>query len=276
VRTLRGKPLEDGSKRVGRELRLIVFGGALLCAAAVVAVVWIRMAHVTLAPLTTSPGGRHLRWVAPDIVLRPLRRSESSDDRMLQSALTAGAGRWNQALEDCEAPKLRVAPAAQNASQQLRRDGISSFVLKRQRWCPDFLRDVGDCYERHRAAITHLYPDEPVGERYADVYEADIEFNGVDFRWSMDESQLGARYLLAAVMHELGHVLGLEHSCGPDLDANAVKCVPGEHRQLVMYPFPVEPGREPVLEPSRSERKAICALYGSNSAEAGRPQERAR
>jgi hypothetical protein len=62
--------------------------------------------------------------------------------------------------------------------------------------------------------------------------------------------------------HEFGHVLGLDHPCGPAPGARAVACLE-DHKSSVMYPSPVEAGRTPVLAPTRGEARALCASYAS-------------
>jgi hypothetical protein len=134
--------------------------------------------------------------------------------------------------------------------------------MRTKRWCPETAPDGSDCYEPSRAAITHLYPVDEPGARHASLYEADVEFNGVHFTWSFDEAKANTRSLLAAAVHELGHVLGLDHPCETEPGrGERGACEERSLRSAAMYPYPVEPGRDPVLSPHAAEVETLCRLY---------------
>jgi hypothetical protein len=50
----------------------------------------------------------------------------------------------------------------------------------------------------------------PASEPPASIEEADIELNGVHFTWSAGEDAKPVAPLLPVLVHELGHVLGLQ------------------------------------------------------------------
>src|SRR5262249_53224843 len=78
------------------------------------------------------------------------------------------------------------------------------------------MHDEAECYDHRRSAITHLYPvDAPGSARDGEVAEADIELNAVDIDWGEENDALAASRLRAVLVHELGHVFGLDHSCVP-------------------------------------------------------------
>ena len=56
-------------------------------------------------------------------------------------------------------------------------------------------------------AATSVYYDPDTGQ----ILDADVEFNGVDFEWSVD-GIAGRRDVWNTMAHEAGHVLGLDHS----------------------------------------------------------------
>jgi hypothetical protein len=222
------------------------------------------------AVLARSARERPLRWALPEIILRPNTTDDEKLDGMLRASLLAGATSWNAALADCNAPKLRVLTGTHRALLPVR-DGFSTVVLRTKRWCSESARDKDECYDKERAAFTTLYPNDAEGERFGDVREADMELDGVDYRWSPTGEAAKTSSLQAIVAHELGHVLGLDHPCefrtgrtqrAPSKPA----CDTRSMRASIMYPLPIEEGRTPVLAPGRSERDALCTLYAQPAA----------
>jgi hypothetical protein len=245
-----------GQPRVNRGL---VVAAALVLTGAVLG--WRSTQGSAPGRLAKSTSGRDVRWKLRDITLVPSEPHHLSPN-VLTEALAAAAETWNGALGSCNGPKLRLAPLVEKP-RGLVRDGVTAIVVREDRWCPDRPRDPDDCNDPEQAGITHLYPSDP-DEGPSELYEADIELNGVNYHWSLDGEQAGTRSLRALVVHELGHVLGLDHPCvlapAPGKSAGLPPCT-GELRGAVMYPMPVEAGREPVLGPTAGEVKTLCALY---------------
>ena len=156
---------------------------------------------------------------------------------------------WRRGCSDYPLPTLRFRPS--DLAEPVIRDGRNVIRAVTGRFCPDGARDTSDCYEARRAAITHSYP--PLDGTRADYVsrfpEFDIELNGADFRWK----ELGREKLLAILVHELGHVFGLKHSCKfPECDEEASRAV--------MYPYPLESDRTLLLSPTRADCDALARL----------------
>jgi hypothetical protein len=210
-----------------------------------------------------------VRWTRAEIVLEPFARTSAALSAAdLVTALEDGVREWNDALDDCGAPRLRVARAPSSVGR-IRQDERSVVLVRTGTWCSDGARDRGDCYDDGRAAITRLYPvQSATSQRDGEIREADIELNAVDYRWSLDGDAAGTRSLRAIIAHELGHVLGLEHSCSASPKSRAAgksiplpSCSASEARASIMFPEPVESERRLVFAPGHSETATLCALY---------------
>lgn len=221
---------------------------------------------IVVASSARNHGGQPVFWSAREVTLQPLTPNAAIGGEDLQRALLRGAGTWNRATNGCGPPKLKVAPHARVA-RGVRQDGISTVVVRADSWCPDDVEDEGGCYAAERLAITHLYPNEEPGSAEDGlVREADIEINAVQYRWSLEGSEAGTVSLSMALAHELGHVLGLGHSCESSEAGAAGRerapCDRAGRANALMVANLLEIPRDRVA-PHPGELRQLCAGYGA-------------
>jgi hypothetical protein len=205
----------------------------------------------------TSHAGLPLRWLDREIMLRasPEAAGTAIEPR-LTFALERAAATWNAALRRCDAPRIVLGERLSRAA--IREDLVNEVLFHRREWCPPSAADFEDCYDRSLNASTRLRQR---NARDSQIQEADIEINGAAFRWSLDGKESGTLSLEAALVHELGHVLGLDHPCsggGPGARRGLVPCSDAGARRAVMHPDAAEIliGQKP--EPLGAEVEMVC------------------
>ena len=238
-----------------------------------------RSASTALLFRARTPAGAEIHWTVDEVVLEPIAPSPESglSSRDLLDALASDTRAWNEALDGCAAPRLRVGSLRLHG--EVRDDGRNVVVVRATSWCPADRRATEPCYEPDKEATTDVRPrDEIDGPRAGEIREADIEVNAVNFRFSLDGDAPGTRSLRAVLGHELGHVLGLAHSCAPHpaavpAEGEAVSaCAFAGASSSIMYPDPTEPGRPLVLEPGQDAVQALCgSARPRNGAGCARP-----
>lgn len=220
------------------------------------------------ADIAETPSGRELRWPTREVVLTPMAEVRAgSPPAQLVRALTSAAKRWNRALGQCSAPRLLVNQAVAS-EPQIRDDRINAVLLHEKRWCPPGSVQHEDCHPADLSGRTHLYPR--LAQNAPDdgvLSGADVEINGVGKPWGGGSPSPEAELQLEAILlHELGHVLGLDHPCGPNLAwSRAGKplkpCDTPAMQDQVMHPSWKATSQPSDMAPSKAEVATICAAY---------------
>lgn len=214
------------------------------------------MSSTDPARLVMTSKGSALRWTSHEVVFYPLHTPLEGKAEHIREYASVAASIWNEALDSCRAPRLLIGPVS-SANRLAQQDGANVIRLRIDDWCPSGARQRSDCYLPDRLAITHLFTqDGRLKQGDGLLSEVDLELNGVGTSL-MDESNRDQ--LLALLVHEFGHALGLDHSC----DSND-SCLERGALSSIMYPIPLQVGRPLVLKPDESSVHALCALYGSS------------
>jgi hypothetical protein len=216
-----------------------------------------------------DPAGRVLAWSSPHFRIRVSAVGPKGLSRDLVLRAARGAAHvWNEV--DCSNVAVEIDDASPHAAA-VAQDGANVLTTHIVSWCAD--ERGRDCHSSLNPALTTVRfrpkgrADGPA--RTAEIYEVDIELNGVDYRWD-DMSLPNAADAQVVLTHEFGHALGLADACrmpgGPaaldDRGRSVPECTaaPAAVRSSVMWPL----GAPNDLRRRRlaaEDRRAICAIY---------------
>jgi len=138
--------------------------------------------------------------------------SEAEVRRAVAEALAV----WDHRNNPCSGVELRW-PRAQQ-TMKWSRMGCQASRFARSAGAATAGAEVLARYPANMLALTSLYAKPRPGQpMVAEIGEADIELNAVDFRFSTDgrvsQSVSRTRDLQTVLIHEIGHILGLGHNC---------------------------------------------------------------
>ncbi len=156
-------------------------------------------------------------------------------------------------------------------------DGHNIIRFREDLWCRPATEDnPEECYDQAAAGITTLFfVDDDGSDRNGEILDADVELNGVQFAFAVDGETSGSAQCEAdfanTLTHELGHLLGLDHTCwvgGQRLLDNNGNTVPSctlptlseEITEATMYNFQ-SCGETKKASLEADDIAGMCAIY---------------
>lgn len=251
----------------------------LLAAASICLGVFICPAPASAYVRYLGKTGCPYAWPTRTVELKGFPRGMTDlDEAQIASAITEAAQVWSQsnsAIASCTDLDLRVrmmSPTDRAPEAQF--DGENNVVFQDTSWCAP---GDPDCQET-ALAITAVF-----ARTWGEILDADIDVNAFTFRWGdlvSDPGGGGRQDLQNALTHEIGHLLGFDHTCydgDPDrpraIDHNG-ESLPGcfdsdlspAVRATTMFAS-ADPGDVSKRTLEADELQGVCATYPRGTAD---------
>lgn len=229
---------------------------------------------------TRTPSGTPVHWEMRCIVLSPDARGDQSGDDItnddIESTLVAATSAWNDRIQTCGTLELGVNPPTQALAAVS--DGRPALVFDSVTWGRD-----GMAYDPSIIALTTVwYSDHPNDATDGEISDADIELDAVNFTFTTTPASATARPgteiadLQNTLTHELGHVMGLAHTCwdhtageptapldnngNPAPDCYLAPDLPPAIMDATMYPYST-PGSTAMRTVGDDDLAGVCDSY---------------
>lgn len=161
--------------------------------------------------------GKSLYWKSGCVeITTDLDGTNDLRDDLEGTVVSQSVAEWNNRVASCSYMNLVEKPRAQI---EVGRDFANVIKFRDTEWCrPATADDPKRCYSPAAAGITTVaFVNDAGSSRDGEIVDADIELNGVHFAISANGQSLGTGAcksdLANTLTHELGHLLGLEHTC---------------------------------------------------------------
>ncbi len=187
-------------------------------------------------------------------------------------AVTAAAAAWSEGQNACT--YMTLEPATSNdPAPRAANDAHNALIFRNSNWCQ--LAPDGSCeieYDASALAFTWDTANKMTGQ----IYDADIEVNLVDFSWAdvvADPTAVEDMDLQNALTHEMGHFIGLDHTCYDPLSPNSNRpldnngmTIPAcdlaspDVQATTMYPSAM-PGDTQKRTLAPDDQNGVCSIY---------------
>jgi hypothetical protein len=182
-------------------------------------------------------------------------------------ASQASAAAWSAEANPCSFLVVTV-EGSTAATPIAKYDYKNSLVFRTTSWCSPSDKAGACTYDAAALAITSVFANKSNGL----IRDADIEVNSKNFIWAdlaTDSTAHGKQDLQNALTHEMGHLIGLDHTCyvsgDPPLDENGIAVPPcdsasEEVRATTMFASAV-PGDLEKRTLAPDDKQALCDMY---------------
>lgn len=211
--------------------------------------------------------------------MRPPAGGAADVPGAFDAALASAMAAWNDTTSACGYLELRAEPPD---TGEVGFDYINRIVVREDTWCapgpPERCHDSGSI-----GLTTLFFVDDPGNPRDGVILDADIELNAVDYALATCDGLPGGCVtggdgvradLANTLTHELGHVIGLDHTCWAgdpseaplDGDGNPVPAcqpvilLPPAVTEATMYNF-ADPEEIKKRTPEPDDVDGVCARY---------------
>lgn len=199
--------------------------GAIATGLVVVAVVMAVGAGSAQAFVRTkASSGKPLYWSSGCVhVVAASEGSPDVPEDLETPVIPKVLANWTTAMAGCAYMKL-IYDSKPVANHEVGYDGTNIVKFRQDKWCRPKTEDAPEkCYPAAAVGITTVfYVDKADAKDDGRLLDADIELNGVNFRFAVEgqTSDQTPNQIIADVentlTHEVGHLLGLDHTCNDD------------------------------------------------------------
>jgi hypothetical protein len=165
---------------------------------------------------TTTEKGKAMKWGhrCLSILLYAGSPPRALTSEVLVDAVTVAAASWSATKLACTQLELSVS-TTNEASGPVEFDYRNRITFRRETWCKEPQKPGEPCYDPQALAITSVFARTSDGT----ILDADMEVNAKNFIWGdlvsagTSAPASGSQDIQNAVTHELGHLIGLDHTC---------------------------------------------------------------
>jgi MYXO-CTERM domain-containing protein len=219
--------------------------------------------------------GNSLRWDSGCVLLTyDEQGTEDLAGDVELDVLDAVLATWRSYTQDCSYLTLS---SIGRIDGEVRYDAVNLVLFRDDLWCRPAHGDVPEmCLPSSAAGLTTVtYIDDPASSRDGEIVDTDVEINGQDFAIATEGSSQGILSchsdLANTFTHELGHVMGFDHTCltpadDPKVDGDGDPvplCSDTDDPEIVeatMYNFQ-DCGETKKESLSQDDIDALCAVY---------------